>query len=443
MLKVAGFSDGHGATPLKHAIPAALVLALAITSPVQAAALAADDVLEAAASYTVKIKRTSGVGLNEDSGSSAHATGFLIDRQRGWILTNAHVATRSPTTLSVSFKGKGYVKAKRVFVDRLTDVAVLAISPASLPAGASEAALQCSEQPRIGTPVAIFGHPGDLSYTATRGIISSIPWVFPTEVIQSDAVVNGGNSGGPMISLETGKVVGIAAASYRDTEDKYSSATSLSEPIPPVCKILDLLKSGKDARYRQLPVAYATAEDDDRPIVATVFDKTSGFQLGDVIVAVAGQRHVRNTSDIATALRGEVQPVPVMVERRGKEIALTVVAEAFPDVLATRSIDLAGLIISEPWELDRAEFNHERYPVIDSIRPGSPAEITNAYSGYRLVSVNEQSFTDLGKLYAYLAELPESADVRLILKARSDAAQFNRQYHHIVLPRGRLGWVKP
>jgi S1-C subfamily serine protease len=399
--------------------------------------LEADDVLEAAAGYTVKIKRTSGIGLNEDSGNSAHATGFLVDRRRGWILTNAHVASRSPTTLSVSFKGQPYVKAKRIFVDRLTDVAVLEIAPSAIPANSGESSLQCSEQPRIGAPVAIFGHPGDLSYTATRGIISSIPWIFPTEVIQSDAVVNGGNSGGPMIGLDTGKVVGIAAATYRDTEDEYSSATSLSEPISPVCKILDLLKAGKDTRYRQLPVAYATAEDDDRPIVATVFDKASGLQLGDLIVAVAGQRGIRNSSDIATALRGETGPVPLVVERGGKEVMMSVTAEAYPDVLAARSIDFAGLIISEQWKLDRAEFEHERYPVIDFIRPGSPAEITKANPGYQFVSVNEQSFSDLGKLYAYLAGLPEDTDVRVVLKAPTDAGQFNSQYHHVVLPAGK------
>jgi S1-C subfamily serine protease len=399
--------------------------------------------LQAAAGYTVKIKRTSGIGLNEDSGSAAHATGFLVDRQRGWILTNAHVASRSPATLSVSFKGQAYVQAKRVFVDRLTDVAVLQIAPTAIPANSGEAALQCSEQPRIGAPVAIFGHPGDLSYTATRGIISSVPWVFPAEVIQSDAVVNAGNSGGPMIDLDTGKVIGIAAASYRDTEDKFSTATSLSEPIGPVCKILDLLKAGKDARYRQLPVAYATAEDDDRPIVATVFDKASSLQLGDVILAVAGQRDIRNTSDIAMALRGETGPVPVVVERRGKELTLTATSEAFPDVLATRSIDFSGLIISEQWKLDRAEFEHERYPVVDFIRPGSPAENTNANPNYQIVAVNEQSFTDLGKLYAYLESLPNDTDVRMILRAPSYVGQFYRQYHRIVLPRDKLGWVKP
>ena len=420
-----------------------IAFAFAATWPAAAATLAADDILAEASGYTVKIKRTSGIGLNEDSGNAAHATGFLVDKQRGWILTNAHVASRSPTTLYVSFKGQPYVKAKRIFVDRLTDIAVLQIQPAAIPASADEAALQCSEQPRIGAAVAIFGHPGGLSYTATRGIISSIPWIFPTEVIQSDAVVNGGNSGGPMIGLDTGKVIGIAAATYRDTEDEYSSATSLSEPIGPVCKILDLLKAGKDTRYRQLPVAYATAEDDDRPIVATVFDKTSGLLLGDLIVAVAGQRGIRNSSDIATALRGETRPVPLVIERKGKEVTLSVTAVAFPDVLATQSIDFAGMIISEQWKLDRAEFEHELYPVIDFIRPGSPAEITKANPGYQLVSVNEQSFIDLGKLYAYLNSLPEDTDVRMTLKGPTDAGQFYRQYHHIVLPRGQIGWVRP
>jgi hypothetical protein len=61
----------------------------------------------------------------------------------------------------------------------------------------------------------------------------------------------------------------------------------------------------------------------------------------------------------------------------------------------------------------------------------------------QLVSANEQSFTDLGKLYAYLASLSEDADVRMILKGPTDAGQFYMQYHHIVLPRGSVGWVKP
>jgi S1-C subfamily serine protease len=200
--------------------------------PLAANAPPADVVLEEANQYTVKIRRGSAVGLNEDEGKSIQATGFLVDRTRGWIITNAHVASRSPATLTVSFKGEKYISARRVFVDRLLDVAVLEVDPAAMPSNVLEAQLECRDLPRMGSAVAIFGHPGDFSYTATRGIISSISWIFPTEQIQSDAVINGGNSGGPLIDLSTGRIVGVAAASYRDTTDTHSVAVSLSEPMP-------------------------------------------------------------------------------------------------------------------------------------------------------------------------------------------------------------------
>ncbi len=407
-----------------------------------AAGLSPDAILETASSYTVKIRRSGTIGLNEDSGASAHATGFLVDRMRGWILTNAHVASRSPAKLSVSFKGQPYVPARRVFVDRLTDVAVLAIDAGVVPAGAMQAILDCDQRPRTGTSVVIFGHPGDLSYTATRGIISSVPWIFPTEVIQSDASVNAGNSGGPMIDIETGKVVGIAAATYRDTEDEYSTAVSLSEPIPPACRIINLLKSGQDARYRSLPVAYAVGEDDDQPIVAAVFKSSSGLKIGDRILAINDTREIRNISDVAVALRGEVQPVTVSVIRGGRKTTLTVATEAMPDVLSTRSLDLSGLVISEQWQLDSAELDHERFPIIDFVRPGTPADDTKAQPGYYVASVNEQSFTSLEKLQAYLRGLPAGSAVRLILKAPSDAKAFHRKYHFVTLPLENLDWIQ-
>ena len=408
----------------------------------QARAPSADEILDQANHYTVKVRRVGSIGFNEDEGTSAHATGFLVDRARGWILTNAHVASRSPVTLTVSFKGQRYITARRVFVDRLTDVAVLEIDPKDIPSDAVTAELQCNAMPRVGTPVAIFGHPGSLSYTATRGIISSISWVFPTEIIQSDATVNGGNSGGPLIDLSTGKIVGIAAASFRDTNDDHSTAVSFSEPMPPVCQIIDLLKAGRDARYRQLPAAYATAEDDDRPIVATVFDPTSGLEIGDRIVAVNGRGDVRNTSDLASRLRGNEGMVNVTVEREGREVVLSLATRVMPEITQTKSIELSGLVISNQWKLDSAEFQHEGYLFIDFTRPGSEAEMTEAYPGQHLVAVNNRTFTDLDQLYNYLQSLPAESDIDLILKAASSEQPFYRQYHLVTLPRGEPRWLE-
>ena len=425
---------------MKHPIFVAALLL--VSSPACARTPTADVILDQANHYTVKIRRVTSIGLGEDDGTSASATGFLVDRTRGWILTNAHVASRSPATITVSFKGHKYVPARRVFVDRLTDVAILEIDKGAIPADAVTADLECIQPPRVGNPVAIFGHPGELSYTATRGIISSVSWVFPTEIIQSDATINGGNSGGPLIDLSTGKIVGIAAASYRDTDDDHSTAVSFSEPVRPICQILDLLKAGRDARYRQLPAAYATAEDDDRPIVATVFDEASGLKVGDRVIGINGHRDIRNSSDLANRLRGASGLADVIVDRGGLEVTLKAATFAMPEVTDNRSIEFSGLVISNQWKLDSAEFQHEAYAVIDFVLPGSPAEMTKAHPSYHLVAVNNQKFSDLSKLLDYLSRLPIDHEVSLLLKATSSASQFYRQYHLVTLPRGKPRWLK-
>jgi S1-C subfamily serine protease len=94
-----------------------LISIILILSPLSLAANTppADVILEEANQYTVKIRRGSTVGLNEDDGTSVQATGFLVDRARGWILTNAHVASRSPATMTVSFKGEKYISARRCY----------------------------------------------------------------------------------------------------------------------------------------------------------------------------------------------------------------------------------------------------------------------------------------------------------------------------------------
>ena len=402
----------------------------------------ADVILEEANQYTVKIRRGSTVGLNEDDGTSAQATGFLVDRARGWILTNAHVASRSPATLTVSFKGEKYISARRIFVDRLLDVAVLEVEPSAMPANVLAARLECKDLPKMGSAVAVFGHPGDFSYTATRGIISSISWIFPTEQIQSDAVINGGNSGGPLIDLSTGRVVGLASASYRDTTDTHSVAVSLSEPMPPICEILDLLKSGRDARFRQLPVSYATADDDDRPIVAAVFDRSSGLKIGDRILAVNGYRNIRNTSVLAARLRGIAGTVKVTVERNREEINVSVVTTVMPEITTTRSIYVSGLVISNQWKLDNAELPDTTQPIIDFVYPGSDAELTRATPGHHVAAVNDRTFPSLEEIFQYLETLPNDADVSFVLQAASEISPFLKQYHYVTLPKGELYWIE-
>ena len=77
-------------------------LGMLLSTPVTAnSAPTPEQILADASRYTVKIQVLTEIGLNQDNGGAAMGTGFLIDKKRGWLLTNAHVATRSPSTIKV------------------------------------------------------------------------------------------------------------------------------------------------------------------------------------------------------------------------------------------------------------------------------------------------------------------------------------------------------
>lgn len=106
----------------------------------------AEEVLADASRYTVKIHSQTDIALNQDEAGSRSGMGFLIERERGWLLTNAHVATRSPATIKVQFKdGKQFIDAKRIHVDPLIDLAILEIPSRAVPSDSKEAELACDQ----------------------------------------------------------------------------------------------------------------------------------------------------------------------------------------------------------------------------------------------------------------------------------------------------------
>lgn len=401
------------------------------------------EVIAKAAQYTVKIHVLNEIAINQDSAGSRSGTGFLIDKERGWILTNAHVATRSPSTIKVSFNGSGQqVEAKRIHVDSYIDLAVLSVPPQSLPVAAKQASLDCGGSPTTGSSVMAYGHPWGLSYTASRGIISGSAWMFPSQLIQTDAQINSGNSGGPLISLDNGKVVGINSSSYKPSGDKNATAISLAEPIAPICKVIDLLKSGGDTRLKMLPVAFAVAEEGNKPKVSSLYDTKYGFALDDTILRVNGGPVIKNMSDLFNQLRGLDKKADITLLRGKDEVKVTTPLIVAPDPLEAKSINFSGLVISTPWTLDSREGNPEGHLIIDWIEDSEEAGITDASISDYLVSVDGRSFSDVEKLYIYLDSLQENDEVSIILNRTSSASEFNSEYRHILLKKTKLHWVK-
>lgn len=402
-----------------------------------------EQVLDDAAHYTVKIEVLSRIGLNQDSGGSGSGTGFLIDKKRGWIVTNAHVSTRSPSSIKVSFKGGDKIIARRIHVDPFIDLAILQIDPAGIPTSAKEAEMGCSGNVQSGSSVFAYGHPWGLSFTASRGIVSGMSWFYPSHLIQTDAAINSGNSGGPLINIASGKVLGINSSTYKDSDDKNATAVGLAEPIQAVCHIVELLKEKRDTRLRMLPVALATSGDDLRPRVAYLYENAIGFMPGDIVVSVNGSDTIKDLPDLANRLRGIDGIASVAVERGQERVVVETQLKIAPDPLSARSINLSGLIISKPWRLDDHEQNPDHNLVVDWVDTEQDAGLTTAEASDIIVSVNGKSFTDLDALYAYLAAQPKNASISIMLRGVSSAPEYFREYKHVELSSGLLEWISP
>ena len=138
-------------------------------------------------------------------------SGFVID-ESGLVVTNFHVVADA-TDIEVSFSNKESMKARVVGSDRSTDIALLKVNADARALSPLE--IGNSEQVQVGDSVVAIGNPFGLERSVTAGIVSALqrtiesPAQTPIDrVIQTDAQINQGNSGGPLLDA-SGKVIGV------------------------------------------------------------------------------------------------------------------------------------------------------------------------------------------------------------------------------------------
>ena len=292
-----------------------------------------------------QIYRQASPGVVQITRGRAQGSGFVIDT-KGDIVTNAHVVTDGgPVT--VSFSNDDQVPARIVGVDDSTDVAVLRVSvPASalvpLPLGDSSAL-------RVGDAVVAIGNPFGLDRSATNGIVSALDRQIPSPngyaingAIQTDAAINHGNSGGPLLDVY-GKVVGITSQ-IADSGVNANVGVGFAVPVNTVRQELSSLETSGSVAHawlgvRLAPVDPTIAARDHLPVShgamiagveaggpaaaaglrpatrATVVGGTSYGVGGDIVTAVGG-RPVAGPQDLQSAVESL---------RAGDRIALTVV----------------------------------------------------------------------------------------------------------------------
>jgi putative serine protease PepD len=276
--------------------------------------------------------------------STATGTGFVVDG-KGHIVTAAHVV-QGASSISVKFQDGTTRTAKLLGTDEATDVAVLSVDPSGLTL--HPLSLGSSAALGIGDQVAAIGDPFTYERSLSTGIVSgldrtiSAPNGFTVaHAIQTDAALNPGNSGGPVLDA-SGQVVGIVDQIATNGSSDTSSGVGFAVPIDLVKSELGQLEAGKTVHHAYLGVATSTA--DSATPGALVQSVTSGgpaadagLRSGDVVTSI-GTSAIHGTNDLVAAIAAH-EPgdrVELTVRRGSQTVELTATLGTQP-TQATRS----------------------------------------------------------------------------------------------------------
>ena len=236
-------------------------------------------------------------------------SGFIVDKS-GYIMTNAHVV-EDAVKINVKLESGEEYTARVVGTDEETDLAILKIDTGKdLPF----VKLGNSDRARVGEWVLAIGSPFGLTKTVTAGIISQTRRETPStspfqKFIQTDAAINRGNSGGPLVNMD-GEVIGINSQIATSTGDYNGVGFAL--PSTEAANVYaQIVKNGKVRRgflgvgLESVKAEYAKVyglKDAKGAIVTEVRDArgaaaTAGMKVGDVIVEFDGKA-VENAQDL-------------------------------------------------------------------------------------------------------------------------------------------------
>ncbi len=360
-------------------------------------------------------------------------SGILISKD-GYIVTNDHVV-RDAESIQVKLSNDKVYDAKVVGGDQKTDIAVIKISAADLPA----AVLGDSDKLEVGQWAIAIGNPFGLDRTMTVGVISAtgrsnMGIETYENFIQTDASINPGNSGGPLLNVY-GEVIGINTAIVAAGQGiGFAIPINMAKPV-----FSQLIQKGNVSRgYMGVTIQPVTDE------LAQSFGlkQTKGALVNDVIKGGPAEKAGVRQGDIITGLNGSEVKDPshlqrlvaeagigkvakISVFRDGKKLELSITlasADAAPKQRQRLErggrqqegeADLLGLIVENSEQGDGVA-------VVDAVRGGAAAE-AGIKRGDVIVSVNRKRTANIAE-YARVIQQSNRGGNMTILVRRGDAS---------------------
>jgi len=372
------------------------------------------------------------------------ASGFIFDGA-GYIMTNNHVVMGANEVEVTLLDGREF-KATVVGQDPNTDIAVIKIEGDDLPS----LRLGDSDDLRVGDWAIAVGNPLDLEGTVTVGVISAKGRVnlnirggapLYQDFIQTDASINFGNSGGPLVNIE-GEVIGINSAVNAQADGiGFAIPINLAKDVSEA-----LISEGKVVRgflgVRPQEITRELAEasdlgDTEGIIIASVEADTpaskAGIEPGDVITDFDGVS-VTSVAQFRRAVAG-VPPgdeVEVRIVRDGRAKVLTAVLEERRDTFVaeepeeedeTRWFGLGVVGLDDPLLAD-IDIAADEGVLVVAVENGSPAEDAGIAPGDVIKRVGDRAVEDLGDYRDVMKSLEGREKAIAVMVQRAEYTHF-------------------
>ena len=395
-------------------------------------------------------------------GPEVGAGSGVIITSNGYVLTNNHVvANAKKNGVTVQLADTRKFKAKLIGTDKYTDLAVLKIDADNLPV----AALGNSDDVEVGHIVFAIGAPLGLKSTMTQGIVSALGrdiGIIGDEYrienfIQTDAAVNPGNSGGPLVNIN-GEVIGINTA-IATTNARYQGY-SFAIPLNLAKRVAtDIIKYGKFRRgflgvqIKDVDAVYAKAAGLDKKKGVWVESVTkdaagdkAGVEDGDIILSVDGKEvNTVQTLQTAIASKHPGETIELKIWRDKKEIAKKVTLgardekeetvaenaisekdESGSEVGTEKTVDVKeiGVTVKSIDSKIKKRYEVEKGVLVSDIEDLSPAQERGLKKGDVVTDIGDQKISTPDQFEKSIKKLKPGDAVMLRVKGEDKKMRF-------------------